>query len=176
MQQPAPSHASCRHQRGLRPGGHPLGHHQRQQRGHFRKRPALGPGLPTVSSQAGERERSISADIMGSRPPPPTLALLTGERNRAADAALLEALPHLESHARSTAVDMLIRRAHAPTLTALVLRFSDYDDDLKSLISRRVGGLHAATRAAIESATLEERSSAIELIRQGDEGKLAYLL
>lgn len=113
---------------------------------------------------------------MESRPPPPALALLAGERNRAADAALLEALPDLESHARSAAVEILVRRAHAPTLAALVLRFGDFDEDLKSAVSRRVGGLHAATRAAIVSPTFEERAGAIELIRDSVEGKLAYLL
>ncbi|MFH1108970.1 MAG: HEAT repeat domain-containing protein [Planctomycetota bacterium] len=113
---------------------------------------------------------------MESRPPPPALALLAGERNRAADAALLEALPDLESHARSAAVEILVRRAHAPTLAALVLRFGDYDEDLKSVVSRRIGGLHAATRAAIVSPTVEDRAGAIELIRDSGEGKLAYLL
>ena len=113
---------------------------------------------------------------MGSRPPPPALALLAGERNRAADAALLEALPDLESHARSAAVEILVRRAHAPTLAALVLRFGDFDDELRHLVSRQVGGLHAATRAAIASPTFEDRAGAIELIRDSGEGKLAYLL
>jgi len=115
-------------------------------------------------------------DIMGSRPPPPALALLAGERNRAADAALVEALPDLESHARSAAVEVLIRRAHAPTLAALVFRYGDYDEELRHLVSRRVGGLHAATRAAIASPTFEDRAGAIELIRDSGEGKLAYLL
>jgi hypothetical protein len=113
---------------------------------------------------------------MGSRPLPPALALLTGERNRAADTALLEALPDLESHARSAAVEILVRRAHAPTLAALVFRYGDYDDELRHLVSRRIGGLHAATRAAIASPTFEDRAGAIELIRDSAEGKLAYLL
>jgi hypothetical protein len=115
-------------------------------------------------------------DIMGSRPPPPALAFLAGERNRAADAALLEALPDLESHARSAAMDVLVRRAHAPTLAALVFRYGDYDEELRHLVSRRIGGLHAAARAAIGSGTFEDRAGAVELIRDSGEGKLAYLL
>jgi len=135
----------------------------------------LGP-MGNWKTQAVTREPSISADIMASRPPPPALALLSTERNRAADAALLEALPHFESHARTTAVELLIRRGHAPTLTSLVRRFDDYDDDLKGLIGRRVGELHTVTRAAFASTTFEDRAGAIELIRVSGDGKLAYLL
>jgi hypothetical protein len=47
---------------------------------------------------------------------------------------------------------------------------------LRHLVSRRVGGLHAAARAAIASPTFEDRAGAIELIRDSGEGKLAYLL
>ncbi len=113
---------------------------------------------------------------MGSRPLPPALTLLSGEKNRAADAALLEALPHMAAHARTAAVEMMFRRADEPTLAALVLRFGAYDQDLKNLISRRIGALHAPTRAAIASEQLEERAGAIDLIRLSVETKLAYLL
>jgi HEAT repeat protein len=99
-----------------------------------------------------------------------------GERNRAADAALLEAMPTLDSSAQRSALDLLLRRDHMPTLLALVKTFQTMEEPLRGLIRQRAGALHSAIRAGIGSSAMEDRSAAIELIVAGGDTRLAYLL
>ena len=111
-----------------------------------------------------------------SRPLPPALEWLSGERNRAADAALVEALPYLEPPVQAASLDLLIRRAHAPSLAGLVHRFRNLPQASRELITSRLRQLSTGVRLAITSPNFESRANAVEAIRVSGEAKLAYLL
>ncbi len=107
---------------------------------------------------------------------PPAFKLLLDESNPAADAALVEALPHLDPTLQSVALEILIRRGHEPSLAAVVGKFERCDKLLQRLIAARAGELTAGIRSAIATSTFEERTNAIEVIVRGDDTKSAYLL
>jgi len=107
---------------------------------------------------------------------PPAFKLLLDETNPAADGALVEALPHLEPLLQSVALEMLIRRSHAPSLGTLVGRFTQHGDLLQQLLITRAEELAVGIRSAINASTYDERANAIEVIVLSDETKSAYLL
>lgn len=111
-----------------------------------------------------------------SSPAPPVYALLAKERNLAADAALIEALPDLEPELQPVALDTLIARAREGRLAELVGRFTSFDLGLQELILARIDGLYAGARRAIADERFDVRASAIELIRRAGHCKLVYLL
>ncbi len=111
-----------------------------------------------------------------SRPLPRAFGVLASETNHAADAALLEALPHLAPDAQTAAIDLLVRREHTPTLVNLVSRARTLEEHVRQRLIARIGGLHSAARAAMSSPAFEGRASAIELIVASEAGGLAYLL
>lgn len=113
---------------------------------------------------------------MVSRPLPAVFAYLVHDGNPAIDAALVEALPHLEPFVQAAALEILLERDRPSGLAAVVGRFNDYEDALQRLICARAGELSAGVRLAIASSNLEERASAIEMIVRSDAGRLAYLL
>ncbi len=114
--------------------------------------------------------------MASARPLPPALKLLGTDPNRAVDAALLEALPHLDPDVQGPALDTLVQREHGPTLLALVVRVREFGEPFREQIIRRVGGLHSALRSTIGSTALEDRAAAIDLIVGGNDAALAYLL
>ena len=107
---------------------------------------------------------------------PPTFALLERDRRIAVDAAILEALPHLDPPSQCEALDLLTTRSHAPTLARLVAGFPNHPVDLQSLIRSRASSLSAGVRAALASSSIDTRVAAIDLVVASGAGELAYLL
>ncbi|MGD2110114.1 MAG: HEAT repeat domain-containing protein [Phycisphaerae bacterium] len=107
---------------------------------------------------------------------PPAFKLLLDESNPAADAALVEALPQLEPALQAVALEMLVQRAHVPTLATVVARFDQYDELLQKLILARAGGLTPGIRSAVTASTFEQRAAAIDVIVRGSDANSAYLL
>ncbi|MCH8807033.1 MAG: methyltransferase, partial [Planctomycetes bacterium] len=107
---------------------------------------------------------------------PPAFALLENEPNTAADAALLEALPFLSPSHRAAALDILIRRAHVPSLARIVGRYHEFDDATRASVSKCAGELATGLRAAILTPEPQDQSNAVELIADGRESRTAYLL
>jgi len=113
---------------------------------------------------------------MSLTPLPTAFALLEKERNLAADAALAEALPHMDASLRRVALQLIIDRGHAVGLGGVVGRFRSFPFDLQELVLARMDELYGGVRAAIRGGELEGRLGAIELIKRSGECKLAYLL
>ena len=107
---------------------------------------------------------------------PPAFALLENEPNTAADDALLEALPFLSPSHRAAALDILIRRAHVPSLARIVGRYHEFDDATRASVSKCAGELATGLRAAILTPEPQDQSNAVELIADGRESRTAYLL
>jgi HEAT repeat protein len=107
---------------------------------------------------------------------PVALGLLTDEKNPAADAALVEALPTLEPLVQAAVLDVLLTRANTAALADVVGRFDQYDAALQQLIIECVNDLSSGVRVAISSSHLAYRMAAIEAIVRGGASKLAYLL
>jgi len=102
--------------------------------------------------------------------------LLADSRNTAADAALAEALPYLDSTQREWALDILIQRAQSPSLLIVVSHFTAFDEAGKCDIIKRINLLGDPIRRCIEGDNLQARLSAIELIDQSADYRSAYLL
>lgn len=113
---------------------------------------------------------------MPERPLPRVFSLLTTERNRAVDDALIEALPHVEGAVRSAALDLLRKRARPESLATVIARCPCYDKTLQEAVLRRLGEFHAGVRRAIESTVFEERAAAIEAVAAAEDDTCAYLL
>lgn len=113
---------------------------------------------------------------MNDHPLPTAFKYLLDEPNLAVGAALAEALPDLAPFAQSMALEMLIRRAHTPSLSVVAAHFEQYAGTLSKLTAARAGDLAAGIQAAIRLPTLEHRRSAIALIVYGQAAELAYLL
>lgn len=113
---------------------------------------------------------------MGSPPLPAAFAHLMDTRNLAADAALVEVLPHLEPFAQAAALEILVKRGEAPFLAQVVGEFHDYGEMFQELVLGYVNDLSVGVRMAISSTVFEHRVSAIEVIRRGKAARLAYLL
>jgi hypothetical protein len=101
---------------------------------------------------------------------------LEPQRNLAVEAALLEALPTLDAPVQAAAIDLLIRRGHAPSLSRLVRGYAGYTTALQSEVQRRFADLSSGVRDALASGSVDERVRIIELIERTDEWSLAYLL
>ncbi len=114
--------------------------------------------------------------VMTATPFPAAFALLNDEQNPAADAALVEVLPQLEPRAQATALGMLLKRGHAPSLEGVVGGFHKFDGTLPELILHYAGDLSVGVRLAIGSTVFEHRANAVEIIVQSDNAQLAYLL
>ena len=107
---------------------------------------------------------------------PIAFALIENEPNSAADAALLEALPFQAPDVQAVALDMLLRRAHAPELIRIVGRFHEFDSALRKLIADRAGDFSTGLRGAISSPHVQDQTNAIEMIAEGGDTRTAYLL
>ena len=103
------------------------------------------------------------------QPLPRAFDLLPKQRSVAADAALVEILPHLKGASRKVAWKILIQRGHAPTLAALVTSFPQVSDDFRGFLLQNAADLSAGIRAAITSESLVGRASAIQIITAAQE-------
>ncbi len=118
------------------------------------------------------------ADIvgMGESPLPTVFRFLAAEENLALDAALVEALPHMDSAAQPVALKSLTERGHLPSQVSLIGTFRGLGEPLRAMVVEHVGGLFGAARTAVDSPVLEHRVGAIELIVASRCGPLTYLL
>lgn len=113
---------------------------------------------------------------MGAPVMPKMLKLLSKMRDRAVDAAIADALPHLDQPTAKATLDLLVTRNHRPSQSALVSTFCELTDPLRSLLVERATDLHDAIRAAIESAEVEPRRGAIELVVASKDVASSHLL
>ncbi|MHC4696331.1 MAG: HEAT repeat domain-containing protein [Planctomycetota bacterium] len=120
----------------------------------------------------------MRADIldMAGRSLPSVFRFLADEENVAVDAALAEALPHLDRAVQPAALELLIERDHLRSQVSLVGGFAESDGPLRTLVAQHVGDLFGAVRATIDSPVFEHRTGAIELIVETRCGPLMYLL
>ncbi len=132
----------------------------------------------THPSGIPQRGFAALADMLDMAEPllPRVFRFLADEENVAVDAALVEALPHLDGTAQSAALKLLIEREHYPSQVSLVGGFAEGDEPLRTLVAEHVGDLFGAVRAAVDSAVFEHRAGAIELIVETRCGPLVYLL
>ena len=124
-------------------------------------------------------QADILGDMSSSSPSPAVpaaMALLRGEPNLAADAALVEVLPGLEPPVQAAALQMLIERSHQPSLAAVVGGFNKFSETGQALILQQVRDFFGALRLALGLDTFEKRAGAIEVIVRTAHGRLVYLL
>lgn len=107
---------------------------------------------------------------------PAAFSLLAGQRNSAVDAALVEALPQMESDAKLAALDLLATRDHAPSLALLVTRFQSYDATIQEGLLAHVEALSRGFSLALNSGNLDDRSAGIDLIVRSENYSCADLL
>lgn len=117
-----------------------------------------------------------NGSIMLPQPLPRAFDLLPGQRSVAADAALVEVLPHLQGTSRKVAWKVLIQRGHAPTLAALVTSFPQASEEFRGFLVQHAADLSAGIRTAITSDSLATRASAIQIITAAQERHSIYLL
>jgi len=97
-------------------------------------------------------------------------------RDRAVDAAIVEALPHLDRATASVLLDLLVNRNHGPSQAALVATFCDMVDPLGSLVVERAMGLHEGIRLALRSDDRQTRRAGIALIIAAKDASSSHLL
>lgn len=107
---------------------------------------------------------------------PPAFALLTGEKNHAADATLVEVLPFLDPPLQVDAVKALGTREHQPSLAKVISRFHQYPSELQDTILGNVQGFFSGIRLAVAAADTEGRLNAIDIIHRCGDSRLVYLL
>ena len=78
--------------------------------------------------------------------------------------------------AQTAAVEILVKRAHTPTLVKLIEGFSTYEPHLRSLLTGQTGMLRSALRATLRSTASTATNGAIDLITHSRSGELADLL
>jgi len=113
---------------------------------------------------------------MGFTVMPKVLELLPKTRDRAIDAAIVDALPHLDQETAAATLDLLVQRNHEPSAKKLVATFCEMSDPLRSLVVERATGLHEAIRAAIGSPDLDHRQAAIALVVAAKDVASSHLL
>ena len=77
---------------------------------------------------------------------------------------------------QSALMQVLLSRAHVPSLAEFVGRFNEYDEGLQRLIVEHAGDLSAAIRRAAEAPDLRDRTGALEVVVRSRCGSLVYLL
>jgi len=107
---------------------------------------------------------------------PRALDMLSNESNTAADAAMAEAIPHIDGPAKEKMFRLLLSRKHTPSLARIVGQFHDADESIKHFILEHVHELTEAVRGAIDLDKFTDRTSAIELIVQSNKGCLVGFL
>ncbi len=114
--------------------------------------------------------------VMATPSLPAVFRHLVHERNPAAAAAIVEALPTLEPFAQAAALGILLQRGDAAAQADVVGRFLDHDAGLQRLTVSHVNELSSGVRLAISSSSFRRRASAIEAVVRGEAGRLVYLL
>ena len=104
------------------------------------------------------------------------IASLISSKNEAADDALLEALMLGAGPERSMALEALFRRQTPHGLTGLVGIYDDLPGSLQNQVLKNIKLMHHAIREAGRSDRTNLRLSAMKLIAQGRQGKLAYVI
>ncbi len=108
---------------------------------------------------------------------PPVCRILSETANRAADDALLDALPHLGEEEIAPVVAVLLERASTAGLTGLIARFHRFPEPVQDTIDTHVERLYRALSAALRSTTsMRLRTNAVELIHRGNACRTAVLL
>ncbi|GJM26614.1 MAG: hypothetical protein DHS20C16_30290 [Phycisphaerae bacterium] len=107
---------------------------------------------------------------------PPIYAELARSKNFAADAALVEGLAHMEPTFQAHALSVLLYRGHDSALAQVVALYSKAEPALRLLLIENAELLAGGIRVGTSHALFETRRAAIELIRDSQHGKSAYLL
>ncbi|MBI4717822.1 MAG: HEAT repeat domain-containing protein [Planctomycetes bacterium] len=107
---------------------------------------------------------------------PAAFAFLPRQENLATDAALVEALPHLEGSAERAAFEILLQRGHVPSLAAVITGFPSASGSLQALMVDHIGELSASVRSVVGSGKAAQRIAGMDLIVHARSGRLAYLL
>jgi hypothetical protein len=107
---------------------------------------------------------------------PLVLQFIENEEDPCADAALAEALPHMEPLAQPVALNILLHRKHLPSLAKTITCFRQAGSSLRSLLLNHFPQLGSAIRVALGSADYEERAGAIEAVATASDTASAYLL
>ncbi|MBN1513485.1 MAG: HEAT repeat domain-containing protein [Phycisphaerae bacterium] len=103
-------------------------------------------------------------------------ALLVRSNNAAADRALVDALPDLDSGFQDVALDTLIQRNRPAGLARVVAAYPDWTNSLRQRVVARAEVLSAGLRLAVDSDSADTRLAAVEIIQRGNCAKCAYLL
>jgi len=107
---------------------------------------------------------------------PVLLKYLQNERNVAADRACVEALPYADADLQRALVELLLQRAHQPSLVELVGRYSTFAEAVKELLVHRAGDLFSAAGTAVRSPDLDQRRGAVEFVSRARCGPLYHHL
>ncbi len=100
-------------------------------------------------------------------------ALLARSNNAAADRALVDALPDLDSELQDVALDTLIQRDRPAGLALVVAAYPDWTNSLRQRVVARAEVLSAGLRLAIDSDSADTRLAAVEIVRRGNGAKCA---
>ncbi len=107
---------------------------------------------------------------------PPAYAILLRTRNRAADIALAGVIEQMEPEYQQMALSVLLARGYEPALVKLVVGWKEADDYLRHMLATQTDALAAGVRVCIADEHFEVRESALALIRESRNCKLAYLV
>ena len=69
---------------------------------------------------------------------PAALTIIEKRKNRAVDAALVEALPDLDPMAQAEALRIIAARGHQAALATLAARFNDYEPAIQLMLLDRI--------------------------------------
>ena len=106
----------------------------------------------------------------------PLIQALIASKNEAADDLLLQALAIGNEVEQTTMLTALLRRKTLRGLNGIIGLYDALPDSLRQTILANIKLLHHAIRECGRSADPARRKSALKLIAQGRQGKLAYIL
>ena len=106
----------------------------------------------------------------------PLIHALIASKNEAADDLLLQALAVGAEPEQAAILDALFKRQTVHGLSGVIGLYEYLTEPLQQEILARIKLLHAAVRECGRSADPDRRKSALKLIAQGRQGKLAYIL
>jgi HEAT repeat protein len=104
------------------------------------------------------------------------LHALASSKNEAADDVLLEALRLGADREKAVAMGSLLRRATNRGLGGVIGQYEALPGELQELVIAEIGAFHGALRESARGSKVARRLSALRLIAQGRQGKLAYVL
>ncbi|MCC7292008.1 MAG: HEAT repeat domain-containing protein [Phycisphaerales bacterium] len=104
------------------------------------------------------------------------LNALKGQRNLAADAALIEALPHVEEERAPLLLDTLFERGRPHAMRRLVACFATFPPTVQELLARESVRLRGGILDVFSGGSRDEKLSAIELVVRGDRASMSDVL